>query len=89
MSALLNQLLRNPRVESVSVEQGGDFLMIILAKGWSRYGTGRRDGWSKGFDLDDLSDPDSDSFDPEAHVKAALRWVRSEVTKCDENGEPI
>jgi len=71
-------LRRHPRVAHVAVEDGGDMVIITLKAPWSRYATGRADGYTRGFDVEEY-DPNCD--DNEAHLKAALNWVKNDVWK--------
>lgn len=72
MTRTLQLLKAHKRVKSVSVEQGGDLIMVNLAKGWNRYGR-CSDGYCKGFDRDN-----GDT------VTSALIWVRREVHRCED-----
>lgn len=80
--ATVTEIRRNRRVEDVSVEEGGDLLMVTLARGWARYGTGCIDGTVKGFQIDEV-DPKGEDETYTAHVVAALEWVRNDVQPCD------
>ncbi|MEQ6332909.1 hypothetical protein [Sphingobium sp. MK2] len=68
----IDTIRSHKRVREVTIEQGGDLIMVQLAKGWNRYGR-CSDGYSKGFDRDN-----GDT------VTDALNWVRREVHQCDD-----
>lgn len=64
-------LIRNHRaVESISVEDGGDLIMVYLNFGYNRYGR-CSDGYTKGFHRESGQTPTD-----------ALNWVRREVGVC-------
>jgi hypothetical protein len=76
----LETLKRHPRVADVTVEQGGDLIMVTLKAPWSRYGTGRADGYSKGFDAEDgYAENDDKPYTMAQNAARALHWVRHEV----------
>lgn len=78
----LETLKRHPRVEDVSVEEGGDLIMVTLKAPWSRYGTGRVDGYSKGFQAEDgYSEGRDEPYTMAQNAKRALDWVRHDVYK--------
>lgn len=82
MVTTLETLKRHKRVESVSVESYGDLLLVTLAAPWSRYGTGRSDGYSCGFDADDGIDEIGREYTQAENAARALRWVRHEVFRA-------
>ncbi|ARK07505.1 hypothetical protein LAV_00130 [Sphingobium phage Lacusarx] len=70
MSKTIELIRNHKRVESVTVQDGGDTLWVYLVKGWNRYGR-CGDGYSKGFYRDNGETATS-----------ALNWVRREIHEC-------
>lgn len=80
MSRIFDTLKRHPRVADVTLEEGGDLIMVTLKAPWSRYGTGRRDGYSKGFQAEDAyAEGRDDPYTLDQNARRALHWVRHEV----------
>lgn len=71
MSKTLELIRNHKKVYDISIEDGGDLIMVYLNKGYCRYGTGCGDGYSKGFNREAGQTPTD-----------ALRWVRQDVYQC-------
>tara|TARA_R110000822_G_scaffold44489_11_gene119327 strand:- start:502 stop:759 length:258 start_codon:yes stop_codon:yes gene_type:complete len=69
----LDLIRKHKAVHEISIEDGGDLIMVYLKKGWNRYGI-CSDGYTKGF-RKEFGDTQT----------TALKWVRSGVYECDDS----